>query len=256
MEVTKEVAAIQATPQKRIPRKEQVICEVPLLIVVNGKEVATLQCTPSSLEYLAVGFLLSEGVLTRREDVKRTVLADKGSHIRIDVVANVEMETLVRRRLIGSAGVSFYQRTSEEAVPRANSQFQISISKVLELMKQFQTKSSLYGRTRGNHSCALSNADGAIIVFAEDIGRHNAVDKVIGECVLRGVSLEDKILATTGRISAEIVNKIGKWKIPIIVSFGAPTSLALDLATNLGLTVIGFAREHQAVIYTNGDRVI
>jgi len=255
MEVTKEVEATYATPRERAARTEQVICEVPLMIVVNGKEVATLHCTPTSLEYLAVGFLLSEGVLTRREDVKQTIVADKGSHIRIDVVANVEMETLVRHRLIGSAGVSFYQRTGEEAVPRANSQFQVSISKVLSLMRHFQTKSCLYSKTRGNHSCALCNADGTIIVFAEDIGRHNAVDKVIGECVLRGVSLEDKILATSGRISAEIVNKIAKWKIPVITSFGAPTSLALDLARNFGLTVIGFAQEHQAVIYTNAERV-
>lgn len=256
MEATKEVMVIHATPKKRTARQEHIICEIPFTIVVNGRELATLQCSPTSLEYLAVGFLLSEGVLTRQEDVKRTILDDRGAHIRIDVVANVEMETLVPRRLIGSAGVSFCRRRDEEAMSRANSQLRVSTDKLLWIMHQFQTKSSLYSVTRGNHSCALYNADGTIKVFADDIGRHNAIDKVIGACLMKGISVEDKILATSGRISAEIVNKVAKRKIPVIISFGTATSLALDLARSLGLTVIGFVREQHLVIFANDQRVI
>ena len=255
MEVTKEVIVIHTTHKERITRKEHIICEIPFTIVVNGKELATLQCTPTSLEYLAVGFLLSEGVLTQKEDVKHMSLCDKGSYIRINVVVNVDMEALVQRRLIGSAGVSFYRR-SKEAMSDVNSQLQVSTGKLLSLMHQFQAKSSLYKQTRGNHSCALCNADGDVIVLADDIGRHNAIDKVIGECLMKGISEEDKILVTSGRISAEIVDKGAKRKIPVIISFGAPTSLALDLARSAGLTVIGFVREQHLSIFTNDQRVV
>jgi FdhD protein len=256
MEASKEVMVIHTTPKERTEKQEHIICEIPFTIVVNGRELATLQCSPTSLEYLAVGFLLSEGVLTRREDVKRTILDDRGSHIRIDVVANVKMETLVPRRLIGSAGVSFCRRRDAEAMSRVNSQLRVSTDKLLWLMQQFQTKSALYSLTRGNHSCALYNADGTIKVFADDIGRCNAIDKVIGECLMKGISEEDKILATSGRISAEIVNEVAKRKIPVIISFGAPTNLALDLAKSVGLTVIGSVREQNLSIFTNDQRVV
>jgi len=94
------------------------------------------------------------------------------------------------------------------------------------------------------------------MVFADDIGRHNAVDKVIGECLLKGIPVEDKILATSGRISAEILNKIAKRKIPVVVSFGAPTSLAVSLAKDLGLTIIGFVHEQYMAIFAGDQRVI
>ena len=256
MEATKEVMVIHTTPKERITRKEHIIREIPFTIVVNGKELATLQCTPTSLEYLAVGFLLSEGVLTQKEDVKHMSLVNKGSYIRIDVVANVDMEALVQRRLIGSAGVSFYRRRDKEAMPHINSQLRVSTGKLLSLMHQFQAKSLLYKETRGNHSCALCNADGDIMVLADDIGRHSAIDKVIGECLMEGFSEEDKIFATSGRISAEIVDKVAKRKIPVIISFGAPTSLALDLAKSVGLTVIGSVREQHLSIFTNDQRVV
>jgi FdhD protein len=188
MEATKEVMVIHTTPEERITRKEHIICEIPFTIVVNGKELATLQCTPTSLEYLAVGFLLSEGVLTRKEDIKHTSLDDKGSYIRIDIVANVDMEALVQHRFISSAGVLFYRRRGKEAMSHVNAQLQVSTGKLLSLMHQFQWKSSLYKETGGNHSCALCNADGDIMVVADDIGKHNTIDKVTGECLMKGIS--------------------------------------------------------------------
>lgn len=256
MEEVEEVMVVYITPEEKTIKKEHIIREIPFTIVVNGKELATLQCTPSGLQYLAVGFLLSEGVLTQKEEIKQAILDEKDFHIRIYIQASVDMQALVPRRLIASAGVSFYQRKNEEAMPRLDSQLLGSRDKIFRLMQQFQTKSSLYRQTCGNHSCALCNTDGVIMVFADDIGRHNAVDKVIGECLLKGIPVEDKILATSGRISAEILNKLAKRKIPIIISLATATSLALDLAKSLGLTIIGFVHEQYMAIFAGDQRVI
>ena len=104
------------------------------------------------------------------------------------------------------------------------------------------------------HSAALcDNRD--ILVFAEDIGRHNAIDKIFGECILRDIPTDDRIVITSGRIPSEILLKVARRKIPIIISISAPTDLGVRLATDLGMTLIGFVRGKRMNVYTNGWRV-
>ncbi len=122
-------------------------------------------------------------------------------------------------------------------------------------MKEFQQKSSLFRKTGGVHSCALGTTE-EIQVFADDIGRHNAVDKVFGECLLKDISTIDKVLLTSGRVSSEILLKVVKRQVPIIISPAAPTDLATDLAQKLNLTVIGFVRGKRMNVYSAAERVI
>ena len=132
--------------------------------------------------------------------------------------------------------------------------FKIDVEKLFSLFKDFQKKSELYKSTGCIHCAALADSEN-IIFLAEDIGRHNAVDKVIGYALLNEITLRNKVLLISGRISSEMVLKAGKWKIPVIVSRSAPTSLAITLAEKIGLTVIGFLRGKRCNIYTHSQRV-
>jgi len=256
MKEVEEAMVVYTTLEEKTIKKEHIPREIPFTIVVNGKELVTLQCTPSNLQYLAVGFLLSEGVITQKKEIKQAILDEKDLYIRIYVEASTGIQISNLQRQIASDSVLLYQAEDEEAIPRLDSHLQVSRDKIFRLMRQFQTKSSFYKQTHGNHSCTLCNTDGVIMVFADDISRHNVVNKVIGECLLKGISVEDKILATTSRISVDILNKVAKRKIPIIISLATVTSLALNLAKSLGLTVIGFAQEQHMVVFTGDQRVI
>jgi len=123
-------------------------------------------------------------------------------------------------------------------------------------MKEIQQSSSMsmYRDTHGVHSCALCSS-GGIEIFSEDIGRHNAVDKIFGKCFLENISLEDKIILTSGRISSEILIKVAKQKVPVIVSRTAPTDLGVGLAEKLKVTLIGFVRGSRMNVYTHEFRI-
>ena len=259
MEETKPLTAVRITSEGKKPKEELVVREVPLTIILNSKELVTLLCTPSGLTHLAVGFLASEGLLKEKEDIKEMVLNEKGWYIQINVdESTIDLEALSSRRLItsGCAGVaSFYRSTDARLAAPIDSPLRISRDQVFSLMKRFQQKSSLFRKTGGVHSCALGTTE-EIQVFADDIGRHNAVDKVFGECLLKDISTIDKVLLTSGRVSSEILLKVVKRQVPIIISPAAPTDLATDLAQKLNLTVIGFVRGKRMNVYSAAERVI
>ncbi len=258
MEETTEITIDRLDPEGKARRKEPVVREVPFTIFLNGKELATLLCTPSGLNHLAAGFLLSEGLIHKKEDIKRMVLNEKGWYIQVSVNEGAtHQQSLSPGRLIssGCAGVtSFYRSVDARETTPIDSPLQMSREQVLTLMKEFQQKSSLYRETGGVHSCALATPE-KIKVFAEDIGRHNAVDKVFGECLLQDILTQDKILLTSGRITSEILIKTAKRQVPIIISPSAPTDLTTGLAQKLRLTVIGFVRGKRMNVYAATDRV-
>jgi FdhD protein len=131
----------------------------------------------------------------------------------------------------------------------------VDVQDIIELMKKFNKNSELFLSTGGVHSVALCQGK-EILLFHEDIGRHNALDKVIGEAAFKGIDTSDKMMVMSGRISSEILIKAAKRKIPIVISRSAPTDLAIDYANNLGITVIGFARGNRMNIYTRDDRIM
>ena len=122
-------------------------------------------------------------------------------------------------------------------------------------MKELQLRAELFRLTGGLHSAALCSAE-KILYFCEDIGRHNAVDKLVGLCLKHEISLTDKVLVSSGRISSEILVKAAKLGIPILISRAAPTSLSIELAESLGITLIGFVRGRRCNIYTHQERVL
>ncbi|MFH1625921.1 MAG: formate dehydrogenase accessory sulfurtransferase FdhD [Pseudomonadota bacterium] len=235
-----------------------IIREIPLTIFLNGIEIVTLLCIGNYSKELAVGFLRSEGMLNSLEEIGSIKFDEQRGIIEIETQgASPIAEKLFMKRTITSGcgkGTSFYNVMDSIRCKEIRSQLKISAKQVLRLMKELQSLSDLYKSTRGVHSSALATPD-RIVIFREDIGRHNAVDKINGECFLRGMELDDKILLTTGRITSEILIKTGKMGIPILISRSAPTSLAVSVARETGITTVGYVRGGNFKIYTHSERI-
>jgi FdhD protein len=232
--------------------------EFPLTIILNNRELVTLLCSPANLRYLAVGFLFSEGLLKSKDAIKRIIVDDQRGVVRVDTEGDEELASnALFKRFITSGcgrGVSFYNATDVQDQVRVESRIRISILEVLALVNEFQHRSQVYRTTGGVHSAALSDTTN-IIVFSEDIGRHNAIDKIFGECLLNDITTDDHIIVTSGRISSEILLKVARRNVPIIVSKSAPTSLGVRLAQDLGLTLVGFVRGKRMNVYTHPGRI-
>jgi len=238
--------------------RDLLVEEIPLTIYLNEKEIVTLLCTPEYLEDLAVGFLVSEGFIRKKEDL-REVKADydKGMVRVLTSATSVIAESTFLKRYITTGcgkGTSFYHLTDVRRSKVPDTGLRVSGVEVLSLMKEAQHRSELFLKTGGVHGTALCD-NRQILVFREDIGRHNATDKIAGKCFLEGIPLHDKLLLTTGRVSSEILIKTAKMGISILVSRSAPTALAVEIAHEAGVTIIGFARGNRFNVYTHPERV-
>jgi FdhD protein len=258
METVQElnILRIQAEAQKTI--KETVTKEKPFTILVNGEELVTLLCTPKDLEALAIGFLLSQGLVVNKGDVREILLGQRGEYVNVELKKSRPISSFIMgKRIIGSGcgkEISFYDTRDVLNSQPITSQIKVRVREIFSLMKEFHQTSHLFKLTGGVHSAALSEGEN-IEVFAEDIGRHNAIDKILGKCFLDNIPLEDKIILTTGRVTSEIVVKIIRQKIPIIISQSAPTDLALSFAEKMKVTLIGFVRGTRMNIYTHKFRI-
>ncbi len=237
---------------------DMVIKELPLTIILNNQELVTLLCSPVDLKYLAIGFLLSEGLINGKDEIKKTIVDDRRGVVRVETEGDEELDgELIFKRMITSGcgrGASLYSAADAQALAKVDSESEISALQVFDLVKEFQHSSQVYKTTGGVHSAALCDAEN-ILVFNEDIGRHNAIDKIFGRCVLEDIPTDGRIVVTSGRISSEILLKVAKRNIPIIISVSAPTDVAVSLADNLEVTLVGFVRGKRMNIYAHNGRV-
>lgn len=237
--------------------EDMIAREFPLTLILNNQELVTLLCSPVDLKYLAVGFLSSEGLLKNKGEIKQiTVDAERGV-VRVSTEDSRELDRdVLFKRLITSGcgrGVSFYNATDNPG-QKIESRVEISADSIFTLVNDFQQRSQIYKMTGGVHSAALCDREN-ILIFSEDIGRHNAIDKIFGECLLKDISTDDRIIITSGRISSEILLKIARRNIPILISKSAPTDLGVKLAGDLGVTLLGFVRGKRINVYTNDWRI-
>ncbi len=238
---------------------DQVAAEIPFALLVNSQRLVTLVCSPTELEAMAVGFLLSEGILSDRQSLLGVVVDEKETTISVTLKKLPHgFDRIAQRKTITSGcgqGVTFSDGASLESLPVSQVSIKAAPDYIRDLLKEFRSISSLFQKTGGIHSAALAD-DKNIILFAEDIGRHNAVDKLIGRAFLDNIPLEDKILLSSGRISGEIMTKVIRNRIPILISRTAPTCMSLTYAEDHGITLIGFARGNRMNIYTHPQRLL
>jgi len=233
-----------------------VASEFLFTIFLNDRELATLLCSPGNLRYLAVGFLASEGLLNSKNEIKKLEVDEwlGTAHVEIEGV-DID-DSFFAKRLIasGCGGAATFYSVADANTPVVESSAEISPDEVFTLVNKFQHRSQLYLATHGVHSAALADRR-EILIFCEDIGRHNAIDKIFGECLMEDIPTSDRIIISSGRISSEVLHKVAKRGIPIIISKSAPTSLGLKTADKLGITLIGSVRGKKMNVYTNNWRV-
>lgn len=236
--------------------EDQIIVEYPLTIYVNEREYATLLCTPEYLESLILGYMTSDFLIKDKKDVISLIVdEDKGlAYVEIDPSSIKNLEFKSRYVTSGCASSAVYYNTLDAIKLKnrsSNEMNTVSMSKLLTLMKTVNQFSDLFKETGGVHVAGLFDDEGAVYL-REDIGRHNAVDKIIGQMMLDGVTPSHKVMMISGRISSEMVLKCAKSNIQMIVSRSAPMDKAIQIAKDLKIVVIGFARGERGNIYS-GD---
>lgn len=237
---------------------DEVASEIPISLIVNNEPLVTLLCTPADLKELAVGFLLSEGLLKDKRSIREIEVLERESAVRVQLADLApDFTRSFEKRTISSGcgkGITFTSWRSGEDRRMDVKGKVLSVNKIRELLSTFRTISKLYIETGGVHSAALSDGN-RILFFSEDIGRHNAVDKLIGRAFLESTSVENKILITSGRVTSEIMTKAGRNRFPVLISRAAPSCMAISYAEDMGITLVGFARGDRMNIYTWPNRI-
>jgi FdhD protein len=238
--------------------------EEPLEIRVRGRAVSVTMRTPGHDEELAAGFLLSEGLIQRRADVLRIEPCDRNEegnllNVVLAPEINVDFDKLTRH-VFASSSCGLCGKATIDAIratfPRVTSDVRFD-AKVIERFPQLMREAqAAFDRTGGLHAAAIFDSAGKMIVLREDVGRHNAVDKVLGHALLNGIAIHDCVLAVSGRSSFEIMQKALAGRIPIVSAVSAPSSLAVEFARESGQTLIGFLREGRMNVYSEPDRVV
>lgn len=242
------------------PRAETdvVATEVPVTIIADDSEIVTLMCTPEHLGDLARGFLATSGLLSGPEDFLGCEVDEAQWVVRVRLASTVSAEQLSRRTFTSGCGKGVMFSTALELDGRSplESGFTVPAGRIQELANWFRRYSDLHHATGGVHTVALSEGGAEPGVIRDDVGRHNAADKVVGWALSVGMVVSESVLLTSGRISSEIVHKARRAGIPVLVSLGAPTHQAVLLAREMNLTLIGFARQNRFSIFSAPDRIV
>ena len=248
-------------------RRDLLVREEPLLLVVHGQQLLTMR-TPGRDEDLALGFLLGEGVIAAAADVvgMDLVAGDAGA-ARVDelrVTLRAAPQGLVRDRLArtheirsscGVCGVADPQAILAGAPPLLPGVPKLPRASIAGWLRALADRQELFALTGGSHGALVARADGAVLGCAEDVGRHNALDKAVGEAARGGADFARCIAVLSGRAGYDLVAKCLRLRLPIVVSVSAPSALAFDLCAEAGATLVGFARGESCEVYCGAERL-
>ncbi len=226
--------------------------EKPLRIYVNDKYIVTLMATPERIDELAYGWLWSNDLISAAREVRKIFVDIERAIVFIEISGDLP-EVMIRTVSSGCGGgamISDYLTS----VPTVKSDLRTSLNSLVSLQTQFMQKAVIYKQTGGVHGAALSSSE-EILFTAEDIGRHNTVDKVIGWSLINDLNLKNAMIFTTGRISSEMLFKVAKANLPIVISRTAATDLAVTLAEKAGVTIVGYLRKNRAEIYSHPENI-
>ncbi len=249
------VSYIEVEEETFSPARKAIVLETAWPLVINGQHWLTLLCTPTHLEAFVLGFLFNEGIIQGLDDV-RSLRIQEAPEALIEVeLRDAEVDLPQHRTLTSGCGggITFV----DMAVQRApvTSKRQVTADQLAALMQMLITSvADEYREVGGFHTSGLSHGRDLAVVVS-DIGRHNTLDKIAGECLLRGIPTRDAILLTTGRVSSEMLGKAARMEVPVVVTRNSPTSLAVELARAWHVTLVGYARGRRMHVYTGWDRI-
>jgi len=260
-----EVSRIDVATHTLERRKDYVAEEKPLHLFLNQTHYVTILCFPTLLKELAVGYLLSEGVLKSVDEIIR-IRFEKGGKCQVQLKPGVEAEKRIAisqpftRLVLTACGSPDYWPLSK-LIDRLDLRklpfdFKVRAEVVSEAVRRLNTLAENFRKTGGVHIAALYSAGGELITYAEDVGRHSAVDKVIGVCALKKFDFSRCFLASSGRLTGDIVLKAARMRIPVVASLSAAVDSGVEVAKRTGLTLIGFVRGTHMSVFAFPERVL
>lgn len=259
-ETTTLVAAFDGS--EPVPATRVIPTEVPVNLIYGGIPFAVMMTTPSDLEDFAVGFSLTEGIIQSLHDIRgmRLEAEEQGLRLAIDLTPERLHEHLARKRILsgrtgcGVCGIddlnALRQVRAIEGIPP-----QISLAAIRKALSALESEQSLNKLTHAVHAAAWSDLDGTIRFVREDIGRHNALDKLIGALCHAGMKPDSGFAVVTSRCSFELVEKVAAFGARILIAISAPTSLALERARRLDITLVGIARPDSLTVFHGMERI-
>ncbi len=230
----------------------EIIDEAVITINVNGEELVSLMATPALQAELALGFLLNEGLMKDPSDLDHVHVSQDGCCVDVWLHEAIEIP---EKRVITSGcggGVTFEQMGKK--MDQVNADLRLSPQELFEMFRRLHFPGSLHARARGVHASGLTDGE-QILVLAEDVGRHNTIDKIVGICLKEDIQTTGTALLATGRISSEMLRKGASMGCPIIASRNSPTSLSVKMADAAGITLVGYARRGRLRAYTHAYRL-
>jgi len=255
--------------EQKVEEIDIVLIESAINLIVNSKSIVSIICLPTDLKELAVGFLFSIGIINSYKDIKELSINELEGNIIIKLHENKdfnsdEFEKNVFNRVIDTTcGIPspwrnlIKSKIKEAKDSKISDMENIVDSKIIfSSIVKMQKNTILFRETGGCHGAAIFDLDGNLISIKEDIGRHNAIDKVIGELLINGEIFSNKILTTTGRLTGDSILKAARASIPIVASLSAAVESGIRIAFAYGITLIGFVRGSSMNIYSRADRII
>ena len=229
-----------------------VIVEQPVSLTVNGEVWMSFMCTPTDLEALALGFLYNENLLQSMDEVASVRVCPTQDNVDVWLNRAVENPKSWRRTSGCTGGVTAADPAETNAkVPVS---FTLAPDRISDLVADLFDSQQIYREVGGVHTSVISDGQ-QVLLSAEDIGRHNTLDKLAGYSLLRGICTAQRILLTTGRVSSEMMQKAARMAVPVVISRTSPSSLSIELAERWGITLVGYARRDRFSVYSRPERI-
>ncbi|WP_406612611.1 formate dehydrogenase accessory sulfurtransferase FdhD [Priestia aryabhattai] len=241
--------------------EDKIVTEFPVTVKINEEEFVTMVCSPQYIEDMVIGYLASEGVIRAYTDIKNIWVQEKEGYVHVTIdKLNPYFQNLQNKRYItsccGASRQGFVFINDALTAKKMNDiSVELSIKDCFQLMNKLQQSAATFQETGGVHNAAICDKND-FMLSRMDIGRHNALDKLYGYCLKHHISIRDKVVVFSGRISSEILLKVAKIGCEVVLSKSAPTELALNLAEELGITTVGFIRNDSLNIYTCPERIL
>ncbi len=260
-----QVSRVDVSSQKLELIRDFVAEEIPLHIFLNKTHYVTILCSPIQLKELAIGHILSEGVLKSADEIKK-VSFEKGGVCRVRLTPEINAEKRImiaqpfNRLIVSSCGSPDYwplpKIIDRLSLTKVKLGLTVEAKVISESVKRLNIIAETFRKTGGVHIAALYSVTGDLLTFSEDVGRHNAVDKVFGFGATEGMDLTKSFLALSGRLTGDIVLKAARMKVPVVASMTAAVNSGLEAAQRTGITLIGFVRGKRISIYAYPERII
>ncbi len=247
MESARSISLVRCGPDDCVQVTDEVAVEEPLEIRLDGHPVAVVMRTPGDDLELLAGFLVTEGIISSVDDLRKTEARPDENRVLAFLRDGVEVDLgRLTRHLFSGSSCGICGKATLEAIfsdfPPIRAKLEVADAILLAAPGNLRAAQTAFDSTGGLHAAGIFSASGELLVLREDIGRHNAVDKVIGHALLNRIGLESVFLMVSGRVSFEILQKALAARIPVIAAISAPSSLAVDFAKRSGQTLIGFLR--------------